>query len=857
MFRDFLSKQKISTKDKPFIQIFTSDNDPKKLQLTLHLIKTVLPFSKIIATSTAGDIADGEIIEDNTIISLSIFDATDIHVELFEDSEIDNITDKISALATSRTKLIIAFNNVYENDGEIFLNSLESKIPKVIVAGGNAAGGTEENASFLNQTVIGVGGDVSTIGIAVAIFDSDTLQIFSDMLFNWQTIGEQMTITKSDKSIVYEIDNQKAQEKYRHFLGDDVSDSLPASGVEFPLVFSEDGMDIARAPIGVGENGELIMAGHINEGTKVKFGFGDVSQNDKAVIEIVKDFAQKPIQSIFIYSCSARKYFLKEHLITEFEMLQKIAPTAGLITTGEFFKQNKCSKMLNVTSTFLGLSEDPTVKHNLDFKSKHVTKATRTLIALTHLVKQTSKDIEEKNLSLNQFQELIKDSTLYSTTDTKGIITDVNQGFIDLSGYSRDELIGKSHNIVRDNSVPSSVYKEMWNTIKNKKSWHGTMKNRSKNGKFYYVASSVYPMLNVNGKVYQYISIRYNITEEIQRKELLEGNLDYSEKETIEKEHLLEQYKGIINLSSSFFRMDANYNLLHVNDVFCDIYNSNKETMIIKNIVDIIESNFFSSKFKYINDILLKEKSWYGVVPFQRIDKTIIHMDTSVSTIFDEDENIVEYMVVMHDITDLIVAQEEITNTQKDVVFTMGAIGESRSKETGNHVKRVAAYSKVLALKYGLDLEIADMLKMVSPMHDIGKVGIPDSILNKPGKLTDDEWKIMKTHSALGYKMLKNSKREILKTAATVAYTHHEKWDGSGYPKGLKGEDIHIFGRITALADVFDALGSDRCYKKAWEDERIFEFIKSGSAKHFDPALVEIFFNNLDAFLDIRLQFQD
>jgi HD-GYP domain-containing protein (c-di-GMP phosphodiesterase class II) len=200
---------------------------------------------------------------------------------------------------------------------------------------------------------------------------------------------------------------------------------------------------------------------------------------------------------------------------------------------------------------------------------------------------------------------------------------------------------------------------------------------------------------------------------------------------------------------------------------------------------------------------------------------------------------------------------KEIEDTQKEVVFTMGAIGESRSKETGNHVKRVAEYSKLFALCYGLSEEKAELLKMASPMHDIGKVAIPDSILKKPGKLTKDEFEIMKTHADLGYEMLKYSDRDILKTASIVAYEHHEKWDGTGYPRGLSGEDIHIYGRITALADVFDALGSQRVYKEAWEDERIFTLFKEESGKQFDPKLVDIFFENLDSFLSIREKFKD
>jgi HD-GYP domain-containing protein (c-di-GMP phosphodiesterase class II) len=208
-------------------------------------------------------------------------------------------------------------------------------------------------------------------------------------------------------------------------------------------------------------------------------------------------------------------------------------------------------------------------------------------------------------------------------------------------------------------------------------------------------------------------------------------------------------------------------------------------------------------------------------------------------------------------LTEITNLNHEIENTQKEVVFTMGAIGESRSKETGNHVKRVAEYSKLLALYYGLDEKESEMLKQASPMHDIGKVAIPDAILNKPGRFDEDERKIMNTHAALGYEMLKHSNRPLLKMAAIVANEHHEKWDGSGYPRSLSGENIHIYGRITALADVFDALGSDRVYKQAWDDEKIFNLFKEERAKHFDPKLVDIFFEHLDEFLKIREAFKD
>ncbi|MGB5867587.1 MAG: HD domain-containing phosphohydrolase, partial [Arcobacteraceae bacterium] len=163
----------------------------------------------------------------------------------------------------------------------------------------------------------------------------------------------------------------------------------------------------------------------------------------------------------------------------------------------------------------------------------------------------------------------------------------------------------------------------------------------------------------------------------------------------------------------------------------------------------------------------------------------------------------------------------------------------------------------ILAKLAGLLESEAELLKLASPMHDIGKVGIADSILNKPGKLTEDEFEIMKTHSTLGYEMLKGSSRDILKTSAIVALEHHEKWDGTGYPKGLSKENIHIYGRITAICDVFDALGSDRCYKKAWSLDQILKLFEDQKGKHFDPTLIDLFFANLEEFLVIRNMYVD
>ncbi|MDP4535548.1 DUF3369 domain-containing protein [Alkalimonas collagenimarina] len=201
--------------------------------------------------------------------------------------------------------------------------------------------------------------------------------------------------------------------------------------------------------------------------------------------------------------------------------------------------------------------------------------------------------------------------------------------------------------------------------------------------------------------------------------------------------------------------------------------------------------------------------------------------------------------------------QNEIEDTQREIVYRLSEAVEHRSIETGNHVKRVAFICYDLAKAYGLPEDEAEKLMFASPLHDVGKVGIPDGILNKPMKLDEREWEVMKTHASIGYEILKNSKRAIIQAGAIIARDHHEKWDGSGYPAGKKGEDIHIYGRIAAIADVYDALRHRRCYKSAWPLEKVIDTIEKGSGSQFDPQLVTLFKSRVEKLEAILKKYPD
>lgn len=198
----------------------------------------------------------------------------------------------------------------------------------------------------------------------------------------------------------------------------------------------------------------------------------------------------------------------------------------------------------------------------------------------------------------------------------------------------------------------------------------------------------------------------------------------------------------------------------------------------------------------------------------------------------------------------------EIEANQKELLYTLGEIAESRSHETGNHIERVSKITGVLASKLNYSKNEVDLLKLAASMHDIGKIAIDDRILNKPGKLDVDEFDKMKKHSAYGYEILRNSDRILFKLAAEIAHEHHENFDGSGYPRGLKGKEITKHSRIVALVDVYDALSIKRVYKEAWPKEEVYAFIKSQVGKKFDPEIVEVFFQNIDEIEEIVSQLQ-
>lgn len=458
---------------------------------------------------------------------------------------------------------------------------------------------------------------------------------------------------------------------------------------------------------------------------------------------------------------------------------------------------------------------------------------------------------------LQEYKDTVDRSSIVSKTDKRGIITFVNDKFCEISGYSPHELIGKSHNIVRHPDMPKEAFEELWLTILSGQPWEGVVKNRKKDGSAYWVHTIINPIVTVDGEINEFIGIRQDITATEELKERMQVELKITGKSFAAMQKRAHQYEEAMSRTMAVMRTTGDNVITYVNQTFCDISGYHENDVIGLKCSELrIKKHVESGDCDLIKQKLSRKE--IVEFTFANVGKEgqIFHTDTTIYPIEDGDGNVTEHLHLMCNISDMIRLHQEIEDTQREIIYKMGEIGESRNKETGHHVQRVAEYSKLLALLAGLGEQEAEIIAIASPMHDIGKVAIPDAVLLKPGSFNADEWAVMRSHSMIGYNIL-GSERPLLKAAAIIAKDHHEKYDGTGYPMGTAGEEIHIYGRIVAIADVFDALGSDRVYKKAWTLEKIIDLFNEEKGKHFDPLLVDLFLESLDKFLQIRDQYND
>lgn len=335
---------------------------------------------------------------------------------------------------------------------------------------------------------------------------------------------------------------------------------------------------------------------------------------------------------------------------------------------------------------------------------------------------------------------------------------------------------------------------------------------------------------------------------------------DYRDKSTLTSNELyttviarLREYSDILELYTQReilkeFTMSNTTNISDLN-IFLEKINKILQKNISKNISII---NINNDKCYENNQIFWNDKNkieFFIKHDDKKCLKYTLTFDTPIKENYKNLLNLILSTQLLN-IKNNILSKELIDNLY-EIIYILSEITETRSLETGEHVKRVGKTTKIIAKNLEFDKKDLEYIETAAMLHDIGKIGIPDNILNKPGKLNDDEWEIMKNHTIIGYKILSSVNNPLFKMAANIALNHHENWDGSGYPNGLKGEEIPLEARIVSIVDVYDALSSDRVYRKAWSKEKVLDFIKKNKGIKFDPKIVQVFFDNYEEIKQI------
>lgn len=457
----FISSHDFKNEKNCLVQVFSGCTDTNFLQALLNQLTDQLPQAHIIGSTTDGEIQNQDVSLLETIISISCFENVTLRCGFVdgEDSH-QNALDLFNEIANDKTGLMIAFSDGMFANGEEILNAFHEKNSKMIVAGGMAG----DNAKF-EKTYIMHQGDLSSRGLVGVSFEGNDLHVNTHYSFDWVPIGNEMTITKAEQNRVYEINGMSAYETYRKYLGENAARKLPRIGVEFPLIMKENGVNIARAIMKTHDDGSLSFAGNLPKGAKVRFGVGNpelILSHGRENAQVIKQY---PVESVFIYSCMARRRFLQDNIEAELELYPKDIPVSGFFTYGEFFSSNGNNKLLNQSMTILMLSEKDTLLQTQSStpRQRQIEEGkeyAETLEALAHLVNVSSFDLNQLNQNLEQrvedkVKELEKTTKFFQNifeTAREGIwVLDLdketimsNDALINILGFNENELIGKS-----------------------------------------------------------------------------------------------------------------------------------------------------------------------------------------------------------------------------------------------------------------------------------------------------------------------------------------------------------------------------------------------------------------------------
>ena len=430
------SREAIVDSPSLLIQAFCADPDPEKLDTLRKELVRLFPQAVILGTTTDGGICKTEVVLDRDVLSFTLFEKTRIRSYLID--EIDEFETAGRAMAEhlidEETRAIIAFIDGLEGNGDAFVHGIASVNDTVHIAGGLSGDFVHFEGTYVfdrNRVVRG--------GAVAAALSSPSLTVSTRYSFNWSRIGKHLRITSAEGNVVHTIDDRPAREIYAYYLGEEIAQRLPETGIEFPLIMERDGQTVARAVINTRSDGSLVFAGEFHEGDEVQFGYGNAELILDEAPELASDMAHRPVEAIYIYSCMARRRFMPDAIGKEIEPFGKIAPTAGFFTYGEFYGKH----LLNETMTILALgeNEDSVVQKVPQAELPKLDQPLRwTFRALSHLIEVSTREL---NRQKEEFQTIFEQSkgAIAIIEPEEGRFLQVNPAYCEMTGYSREELL--------------------------------------------------------------------------------------------------------------------------------------------------------------------------------------------------------------------------------------------------------------------------------------------------------------------------------------------------------------------------------------------------------------------------------
>ncbi len=446
----------------------------------------------------------------------------------------------------------------------------------------------------------------------------------------------------------------------------------------------------------------------------------------------------------------------------------------------------------------------------------------------------------------------IEEEAMLLYIDGRGRLRKINERLLERLGYDPLLLLGEPfESLLYKDRRMGSRYRPLLKAIAAGESWHGEVHLISQSDMELIFKATLVPLFDTSRPDYRFMMLLEEVTELVNYRRILKNELDQTQRTLQEKVHFLTQYRNAINEGTAICRFLEDGTILRTDRRFDEIFGFDGEALTHRSFYRLCP-NVADRLRRLVEESVRRGTILRKRIRCRREDGSGHVTDSVFIPIYKLDGNIEEIISIHNDITDIINLNDEIQTTQRELLYILGEVAESRSKETGHHVKRVAEYCRLLAQLAGLSESETELLAAAAPMHDVGKIAIPDEILMKEGSLTPEEFEVMKRHTTIGAELFSHSDRPFMRAARIVALEHHENYDGTGYPEGKRGEEIHIFGRIVALADVFDALSMGRCYKEPWADRKIVVHIREQRGRKFDPRLADLFLEHIDYFVDIR-----